>query len=148
MYLERNENPEFVGTTTQPSFTTGTLIAGARYYWRVDAWDGTTRTSGRTWSFQVPVAGLGLEPGQPNPFNPQTTIPYRVPWSGVRVRLAIYDASGRLIRVLVDEQQDAGVRSVVWRGDDRAGQTVASGVYFCVLQAAEERRTQKLVLLK
>jgi flagellar hook assembly protein FlgD len=66
----------------------------------------------------------------------------------VRVRLAIYDASGRLIRVLVDETQNAGRRSVVWRGDDHTGQLVASGVYFCVLQAGEERRTQKLVLLK
>jgi hypothetical protein len=147
VYLGRNENPSFVGTTTETSFTTGTLIAGARYYWRVDAWDGNVRASGTNWSFQVPAVGLGIAPNQPNPFNPETTIPYSVPWSA-DVKLTIYDAAGRLVRKLVDEHQNAGSRSVVWRGNDQAGQPVASGVYFCVLQAAEERRTLKLVLLK
>lgn len=88
---------------------------------------------------------LGLN--HPNPFNPQTTIPYSLSW-GTWVRLAIYDASGRLVRVLVDERQSVGQRSVVWDGQDAAGRAVASGVYFSVLEANNERRTRKMVLLK
>jgi hypothetical protein len=52
------------------------------------------------------------------------------------------------VRVLVDEDQSGGAREVLWRGDDETGATVSSGIYFCVLQAGKERRTQKLVLLK
>jgi flagellar hook assembly protein FlgD len=53
-----------------------------------------------------------------------------------------------VVRVLVDEDQSAGAREVRWNGDDESGATVSSGVYFCVLSAGEQRRTQKLVLLK
>ena len=93
------------------------------------------------------IPGFVLSPNQPNPFNPQTTIPYSVSW-GTRVRLTIYDASGRLVKVLVDERQSVGKRSVVWNGEDATGRSVASCVYFCVLQANNERRTQKMILLK
>jgi hypothetical protein len=98
---------------------------------------------------QMPGIELSLGPNHPNPFNPQTTIPYYVPAGGsVRVRLAIYDTSGRLVRALVDESQTGGAREVVWRGEDGNGKPVTSGVYFCVLQVDNERRTRKLVLLK
>jgi hypothetical protein len=147
VYLGVSENPALVATTTEASFTTGALEPGVRYYWRVDTWDGVTRAHGSNWSFQVPSVGLGMGPNQPNPFNPETTIPYSVPWT-MHVRLAIYDASGRLVRTLVNEDQGGGARSTVWNGADQAGRPVASGVYFCVLHAGEERRTQKLVLLK
>jgi len=98
----------------------------------------------------VPSLGLALSPNHPNPFNPQTTIPYYVPAGAapVHVRLTIFDTSGRAVRVLVDENQAGGARDVVWRGDDETGKTVSSGIYFCVLQVGSERRTQKLVLLK
>ena len=66
----------------------------------------------------------------------------------MRVRLAIYDSTGRLVRVLVDEEQSGGTRDVLWRGDDADGRAVTSGVYFCVLDSGGARRTQKLVLLK
>ncbi|HEX6790357.1 MAG TPA: FlgD immunoglobulin-like domain containing protein [Candidatus Krumholzibacteria bacterium] len=99
---------------------------------------------------QVPGLELSLGINHPNPFNPQTTIPYNLPPGGapVRVRLAIYDTSGHLVRVLVDEDQSGGAREVVWRGEDSSGRMVTSGVYFCVLQVDNDRRTRKLVLLK
>jgi hypothetical protein len=98
----------------------------------------------------MPAAELTLGACHPNPFNPQTTIPYTVPAGGapVRVRLAIYDTAGRRVRVLVDEPQSPGAHDVVWKGDDASGHVVGSGIYFSVLQAGKERRTQKLVLLK
>jgi hypothetical protein len=98
----------------------------------------------------MPALELALEPNHPNPFNPQTTIPYVVPAGpgALRVRLIIYDASGRTVRILVNEDQPGGSREVVWHGDDESGTLVSSGIYFCVLQAGKEQRTQKLVLLK
>jgi len=93
---------------------------------------------------------LTLGQNHPNPFNPQTTIPYAVPETGapLHVRLSIYDASGRVVRVLVNREEASGSREVVWNGDDATGNVISSGIYFCVLEVGKDRRTQKLVLLK
>jgi len=83
----------------------------------------------------------------PNPFNPQTTIQYSLASQG-RVELKIYDVAGRLVEVLANETQIAGQHSVVWRGTDRHGSPVASGVYFVRLSAAGQVFTRKAILLK
>jgi hypothetical protein len=93
---------------------------------------------------------LTLHQNQPNPFNPQTTIRYDLPSGGsaIHVRLLIVDLSGRRVRTLVNEDQAGGAQSAVWNGRDDAGNPVASGVYFYVLDAGKQRLTRKLVLLK
>jgi hypothetical protein len=100
----------------------------------------------------VSTRSLGVVLGQnhPNPFNPQTVIPYELPASSrpERVRLWILDTAGRIVNTLVDEKQGGGSYRVVWEGKDARGQAVASGVYFYVLDVGGERRTRKLVLLK
>ena len=58
------------------------------------------------------------------------------------------DVSGKLVRTLVDETQSSGSRSVIWNGRDDMGNSVASGVYFYVLDVGKERLTRKLMLLK
>jgi hypothetical protein len=85
----------------------------------------------------------------PNPFNPTTTIGYSIAEPG-RVTLKIYDAAGRLIRTLVDENQEpqAGGFEEVWNGLNEQGQRVASGVYFYQLKATDFSQTKKMVLLK
>jgi hypothetical protein len=83
----------------------------------------------------------------PNPFNPTTTISYSLA-TPVKVSLSVYDVAGRLVNRLVDETQVAGIHSIVWRGTDRRGTTVASGVYFVRMQSAGESFTRKMVLLK
>jgi hypothetical protein len=95
----------------------------------------------------VAALALTLHQNHPNPFNPQTTIDYDLASAG-RVRLVIVDASGRIVRTLVNETQTAGSRSVAWNGRDDAGNSVSSGVYFCALDAGKQRLTKKLVLLK
>ncbi|HET6349647.1 MAG TPA: FlgD immunoglobulin-like domain containing protein [Candidatus Krumholzibacteria bacterium] len=95
----------------------------------------------------LPELALALHQNHPNPFNPETTIEYDLPSTG-QVRLVILDASGRVVRTLVNVAQTAGSRSVVWNGRDDAGNAVSSGVYFYVLDAGKERLTRKLVLLK
>lgn len=83
----------------------------------------------------------------PNPFNPSTTIRYRVASAG-RVHMQVFDAAGRRVRVLVDEEQAAGNHDVQFDGRDEAGSTVASGVYFYRLDAGGVTQTRKMVLLK
>ena len=151
-------NPQqFFETTTSPFLEVGPLTPGLTYSWRVMATDGNWNlVTGPVWTFHVPDGTttvptpdlvLALHQNVPNPFNPQTTIRYEIATPD-HVRLAIYDASGRRIRQLVDESQTTGSREVVWNGRDEAGQAVSSGVYFYVLDAGGQRLTRKLVLLK
>ncbi|MDX2474034.1 MAG: FlgD immunoglobulin-like domain containing protein, partial [Candidatus Krumholzibacteria bacterium] len=97
----------------------------------------------------VPGAGrsFALHPAAPNPFNPSTTISYEIPVSG-HVRLNIYDASGRLVAHLVDEEQGSGEHRATWRGLDKAGQRVGSGVYFYRLDQGGRSRNGRMGLAK
>ena len=83
----------------------------------------------------------------PNPFNPTTSVSYGTPSSG-RVAIRVYDVSGRLVRTLVDGPVEAGYHTAMWDGRDEGGVEVASGVYFCRMEAPEYRATAKMVLLK
>ena len=88
-----------------------------------------------------------LEGNYPNPFNPVTTIRFAVP-AASSVRLSIHDASGTLLRVLVDEYMEAGVYSSVWNGRDEGGMPLASGTYFYRMNANDFSSTRRMVLLK
>ena len=90
---------------------------------------------------------FSLEQNHPNPFNPSTTIRYRLP-AAAQVDLRVFDALGRPVRHLVEGRQEAGVYTAVWDGaDDRGGQ-LASGVYFYRLSAGQHSQTRRLVLLR
>lgn len=69
-----------------------------------------------------------LHGATPNPCNPSTTIRFDLAAAG-RVRLAIHDLRGRLVRDLVDCEMSAGSHQVVWDGRDARGLGVASGSY-------------------
>jgi hypothetical protein len=89
-----------------------------------------------------------LSQNYPNPFNPVTTIRYSVA-ERAHVKLAIYDASGRLVRVLVEGVQDPMVTaSAIWDGTNSRGEPVASGVYFYRLDIGAFGDTRKMVLLR
>jgi hypothetical protein len=84
----------------------------------------------------------------PNPSNPQTTIEYGVSEPASRVKVAIYDVSGRAVRLLVDEVKGAGYHKAVWDGKNEGGEGVASGVYFYEVMIGDFRQTKKLVVLR
>lgn len=97
----------------------------------------------------LPVPGaFALRGNAPNPFNPTTVIRYEVPGTGSPVRLTVFDLSGRRVRVLEDGFKPAGRYQVTWNGKDAAGATVASGAYFCRMEADGFVRTMKMTLLK
>ncbi len=88
-----------------------------------------------------------LGQNHPNPFNPKTEIRFSLAQAGA-ASLKIYDAQGRLVKVLVDGVVQAGEREVVWNGDDANGRPVASGMYFYKLQTEEQNISKRMVLLK
>jgi aminopeptidase N len=94
-----------------------------------------------------PTAVARLGANRPNPFNPATVIPYELPRGG-RMRLALYDTAGRLVRTLVDGEAAAGAHEARWDGRDEAGRPVGSGAYFARLSFAGESRTRSLLLAR
>ena len=90
---------------------------------------------------------LALEQNVPNPFNPSTTIQFRVPDAGF-VKLAIYGIDGQLVRSLVARHVEAGVHEAVWDGRDDAGRAVASGVYVYRLTSDRGVISRRMVLAR
>ena len=83
----------------------------------------------------------------PNPFNPVTTLRYDLPENG-NVNITIYDMLGRQVKTLINQNQDAGYRSVVWNATNNYGEPVSAGIYLYQIQAGEYMQTKKMVLLK
>ena len=88
----------------------------------------------------------------PNPFNPETWIPYQLA-SGSDVHISIYDVRGMLVRTLSLGYQVAGYytgrgRAAYWDGRNGLGENVASGVYFYQLQTDDISPMRKMVILK
>ena len=107
-----------------------------------------TSTGGTGAGGDTPQTDSYLDLNYPNPFNPATAIRYRIAERG-HVSLRIFNASGQLVRTLVDEVRAPGVEhSVTWNGVNDAGQPVASGVYFCRLVTTNYTQTRKMILLK
>jgi hypothetical protein len=88
-----------------------------------------------------------LLPNRPNPFNPETEIRFEVARTG-RVRLAVYDVSGRRVALIEDDVREAGRHRTVWRGRDDAGRPLPSGAYYLRLETSTRRDTRKIMLLK
>ncbi|UCH83172.1 MAG: T9SS type A sorting domain-containing protein [Candidatus Latescibacterota bacterium] len=90
---------------------------------------------------------FALHQNTPNPFNPSTSISFGLKEEG-NISLKIYDVSGKLVRVLVEERREARRHEEMWDGKDEKGIPVASGVYFYRLTAGNRTLTKKMVLLK
>ena len=98
-------------------------------------------------SEQLVPEAIELEQNSPNPFNPTTTISYRV-MKASDVTLSIYNMVGQEIRSLAVGMHEAGSYSVLWDAKDDAGASVTSGVYFYRLKSQGITETRKLMLLK
>jgi len=98
---------------------------------------------------EVPPQRLTLHQNMPNPFNPGTTIRFAIPEDASgRVTLAVYRVDGARVATLIDGTRAPGEHVATWDGRDARGVPVATGVYFCVLEAAGQRLQRKMVLLK
>jgi len=90
---------------------------------------------------------LTLHANYPNPFNPTTIISYDLP-EHAQVTIGIYDILGTQIKTLVNQPQDAGNKTAVWRGTDDSGKPVSAGVYLYQIQAGGFLQTRKMLLVK
>ena len=93
-----------------------------------------------------------LLPNYPNPFNPETWIPFELA-NDTDVTIRIYNATGDTIRVLDLGWQPAGLyyaasRAAHWDGRDAFGETVSSGVYFYELASESDREVRRMVIRK
>ena len=93
-----------------------------------------------------------LLPNYPNPFNPETWMPYHLA-QGTAVEIAIYDAKGALVRRLALGYQTPGYyadrgRAAYWDGRNESGETVASGVYLYQLRAGDYAASRRMVIIK
>jgi hypothetical protein len=84
---------------------------------------------------------------QPNPARSGTTLRYGLA-SPARVRLALYDAAGRLVRMLADGPREAGEQAVRWDGRDDGGRAIAPGLYLARLSAGAQTITRRLVVFE
>ena len=99
----------------------------------------------------IPKA-TALLPNYPNPFNPETWIPYRLAEDAF-VTLTIYDGAGQVVRTIDIGHQAAAFyesrsKAIYWDGRNELGEQVASGVYFYHLSAEDYSTTRKMLILK
>jgi hypothetical protein len=95
---------------------------------------------------------LTLLPNYPNPFNPETWIPYRLNQGG-DVKIRIYSVNGQLVQTLYMGKQSPGnyvtkEKAAYWDGRNNAGEKVTSGIYFYQLLAETNSIVRKMVILK
>ena len=88
----------------------------------------------------------------PNPFNPETWIPYQLA-KDAEVTLTIYAVNGHVVRRLTLGHQPAGMyqnrsRAAYWDGKNQVGEPVASGIYFYTLTTGDFSATRRMVILK
>jgi hypothetical protein len=86
-----------------------------------------------------------LSQPEPNPFRASTAIRFGL-METQKVVLSIYDATGRSVRVLVDETRDAGHYNMTWNGRDDTGRRLSAGVYFVKLTTETFKSARKVIL--
>jgi len=96
-----------------------------------------------------PPSVSALLPNYPNPFNPETSIPFAVGvGDGGRVDVAIYNGLGQKMRTLFSGTLQPGMHVLQWDGRDDSGHSVATGAYFYRLNIAGKTHVRRLLLLR
>jgi len=88
-----------------------------------------------------------LQQNYPNPFNAETQIHFSLPQDG-QVTLEVFNILGQKVVTLAQGHHQAGVHQIFWDGQDSDKALVASGIYFCRLQAKNFSETKRMVLLR
>ena len=149
-----------IGGAAAPAVATGRADAAT-----IEAWIAEARLADDgSMIFQEGIANLQnllasmipekstLLPNYPNPFNPETWIPYQLA-SPAEVAVTIYDMHGGVVRRLEAGHQAAGTyqsrsRALYWDGRNGRGESVTSGLYFYTLRAGDFTATRKMLIRK
>ena len=137
-------------------------VTAASLVWTVHITDGIDTVEADNAPFTLQVDGsnalsaylegllpdeFALQQNYPNPFNPGTTLRYALPINGM-VTIIIYDMLGREVKTLINQNQNAGYKSVIWNATNDNGKPISAGIYLYQIHAGEYMQTKKMVLLK
>ncbi len=130
-------------------FTDEEVEANKEYFYKLMDVDfnGRQNDNGLVSILAQPPRNYELANNYPNPFNPETTIKFKVKDTG-KVVLAIFNSQGQEVRRLVDENLDAGIHDIVWDGRNDLGIQVSSGTYFYRMSVNDFNAIKKMQLLK
>jgi hypothetical protein len=158
--LEKSLNSEFQEYETFETIDTSYIdleyVLNETNYYRLAAVDHAGNVSEYSDLVEAAVLSIdgdlipevfALHQNYPNPFNPTTQIRYDLP-EDANVNITIYDIMGRVVRTMVNTQQNAGFKSIQWNAANNLGEPVSAGMYIYMIQAGEFRQTKKMVLLK
>jgi hypothetical protein len=103
-------------------------------------------------SVEILPSQTALLPNFPNPFNPETWIPFKLA-QDAPVSISIYNAKGQLVRTLRLDNRNAGVyitkdKAAHWDGRNSSGLSVSSGLYFYTLQSGKFTATRRMLIVK
>jgi hypothetical protein len=139
----------------------GTPTAPGTYYFSVRVTDGAAAHDSQVLSITVEESTTDapgdrphgpdtavLWQNSPNPFRARTALSFYLP-EEEKVFLAVFDASGRLVRdIIAGAAYPAGVHTVPWDGRDAEGTLASSGVYFCRMKAGVFEKTKKMTVAR
>lgn len=140
-----------VGTVGQPDagrLAAGSYVLNGGFWQGGDAVSGIedgTPQDGADPLTELPLA-FKVYPAHPNPTAEQTILAFDLP-EPRSVRASVYDAAGRLVRVLANEALPGGKHQRTWDRRDQAGNRVPAGIYFLRLDAGEQRSRQRVVII-
>ena len=127
------------------------------YFYRVSAYVGYWTDQSNTTSIILgsldinkdqPLAeGYKVYQNFPNPFNPTTTISYKLPKDS-HVKVTIYDMMGRLVKNLISGYHISGYRTIKWDATNNKGESVSAGMYLYVVDAGEFKQVRKMLFIK
>ena len=127
---------------------------GEYLYYHVEGMDseGKLFIKSRTIKVEIIPESFALFQNYPNPYNPETWIPYQLP-EDTTVTIKIYGITGHLIRTLSLGEKRMGIyisrnRAAHWNGRNEAGERVSSGLYFYAIEAENFRAIRRMLLVK
>ena len=149
----RVDSTTFIGATADTTYADLTVVYGAKFYYRIVAFDwsgnasapsnqlGLSITSVGRLGFEIPTEFI-LSQNYPNPFNPATVIRYGVPVQS-RVKIEVYNTIGQRVAMLLDDEREAGYFEVTWNA------SVASGLYiYRIVAVGSDNQTNAFVQVK
>jgi flagellar hook assembly protein FlgD len=124
------------------------IVLGNTYFYSIQAVNAENRAS----DFSTEIAVTTTTPDQfnlsqnyPNPFKLQTQFNYYIP-ERIDVTLTVHDMLGRLVKTLLEQNQNAGRYTLTWDGTDESQNKVVAGMYFMKLRAKNFSQIRKLIL--
>jgi hypothetical protein len=136
--------------TTLTNVQANQLILAEEKPWSVETLDTGYQNGVASFSLRSSSSTSRLLPNYPNPFNPETWLPYQLA-EHADVTITVYDTSGRLVRTLSlgfkkPDTYASKSEAVYWDGRSDHGELLVAGIYFCQLRAGRFLHMRKMVL--